>query len=203
MRPEVPDNADVGLMEAEIDAARRHEVDVAKLTRIDELLDRAHRRAIEEGVTGHKYEARVGGHRDEVANLGGRAGERLLDEHVLAGGEGGPGERVMGADRGRDDDRIDALVSEHLVGRARAPRVRVAAADRREGLRAHVAQRAKLVFREIRDVSREVRPPVAEADHADPYAVAIAHQPVPLCRSMSSGVRTSRRKSRPSDQPRA
>ena len=114
-----------------------------------------------------------------------------------------PGELVVSSDSRRNDDRIDAVVSDDLVGREDAAGVGVAAGDRAESLRAHVAKRDELVFRKLGEIACEVRPPVAEPDHADADAVADAHQSVPLRRSMRSGVRRSRRRSRASDQPRA
>src|SRR6185369_17721205 len=69
VRPHVPDHAHVGLVKAEIDAARGDEVNVSQLAGIDELLDRPYRRAVEERMARHQYAPRVGGYGHEVANL--------------------------------------------------------------------------------------------------------------------------------------
>ena len=50
MRREIPDDAGVGLMEAEVHAAYRDEVDVPQLSRVDQLFDPHHGRAVQEGV---------------------------------------------------------------------------------------------------------------------------------------------------------
>ena len=57
VRPEIPRNADVGLVEPEVHAARRDEVDVAELARVDEITDRVDGRAVEERVARHQGQA--------------------------------------------------------------------------------------------------------------------------------------------------
>ena len=56
MRAEVPDDAHVGLVQPEVHAARRDEVDLAELAGIDQLADRDDRRAVEERVARHQHE---------------------------------------------------------------------------------------------------------------------------------------------------
>ena len=56
MRREVPDHADVLLVQAEVDALGGDEVDVAQLAGVDDLLDLAHGRAEDEGVADHERE---------------------------------------------------------------------------------------------------------------------------------------------------
>ena len=57
MWPQIPEHACVRLVEAEIDATHRHEVDVAEFAGVDELLDAHDGRAVEERMAGQKYEA--------------------------------------------------------------------------------------------------------------------------------------------------
>jgi hypothetical protein len=83
VRREVPRDADVGLMQAEVHTARRDEVDLAELLRRDQVADHVHRRAVEERVAGHQHEPAVGGDCDQVTRRVARRGERLLDEDVL------------------------------------------------------------------------------------------------------------------------
>ena len=123
MRAEVPDDAHVGLVQAEVHAARRDEVDLAELAGVDQALDRRHRRAVEERVAGHSTRPFASATLDQLARLLGRRRERLLDEDVLAGLERRHRERVVGRDGRRDRDRLDRLVA------AARPRSRVVQAN--------------------------------------------------------------------------
>src|ERR1051325_1540211 len=76
VRAEVPGDTDVALVQAEVHAARRDEVDVAEVAVRDQVADRVDRRAVEEGVAGHQDEVALGCALQEVARLHGRCGER-------------------------------------------------------------------------------------------------------------------------------
>src|SRR6266542_1933073 len=54
VRTEVPDDTHIRLVQPEIHPARRDEVDLAEVTRMDEVADDVDGRAIEEGVRGHQ-----------------------------------------------------------------------------------------------------------------------------------------------------
>ena len=57
MRREIPDDADVRLVETEIHAARRDEVEIAQLARLDQVRWIGNdRRAVEEGVSRHQHQ---------------------------------------------------------------------------------------------------------------------------------------------------
>ena len=92
---------------------------VAELARVDELLQLAHARVVEQEVAGHQDEVALGGERDELVHLGALHRRRLLDEDVLAGLERLLGERVVGRHRRRDHDRVELGVGQQLgeVGR--------------------------------------------------------------------------------------
>ena len=61
------------------------EAHLAELAGVDDLLDLAHRRAVDEGVADHERAGRLAAASRELGGLGDRRRERLLDEHVLAG----------------------------------------------------------------------------------------------------------------------
>ena len=96
------------------------------VARVDELLQLAHARVVEEQVARHQHEAARLGERDELLHLGGAHRRRLLDEDVLAGLERLLGERVVGRDGRRDHDRLELGVGEQLVVGAGRERVREA-----------------------------------------------------------------------------
>ena len=95
VRSEIPDDADVRLVQSEIDATRRDRVDLAELARDDELGSRIHRRAEEERVVRHQHGGRrsLHGEGDGVLS-GGR--KRLLDEYVLSSVESEGSQLVNG-----------------------------------------------------------------------------------------------------------
>ncbi len=208
VRGQVPDDADVRLVQAEVDPAHGDEVDLAELARLDQLLHAHDRGAVDERVARHQDEPAPIRREREVSC--GRRGvsERLLDEDVLSGRERGGCELVVARDGGRDRDRVDRRVLEHLVVRLDAADVGEALADGLEPLGPLVAQQLHVRAGRVAEVPDEVRPPVAEADDGDanrrrlgPVAV-LRHQVVPVCRRRSIGVRSRSRASRPSDQLR-
>ena len=125
---EIPDDAHVGLVQAEIHPAHREEVEVAERTGVQELLDLHHGWAVEERVTRHQDEPRRASALDEVTCLEGRGAERLLDEDVLPGIERRRGKRVVGRYGGGDRDGVQpgsASISSNDVV-VRMPGVRLA-----------------------------------------------------------------------------
>ena len=69
VRAEVPDDAHVGLVQPEVHAARRDEVDLAELAGADQVADHVDRRAVEERVPGHQDEAALVGELDQLDRL--------------------------------------------------------------------------------------------------------------------------------------
>ena len=214
VRPEVPDDADVGLMQAQIHATRGNEVDLAELARVDEALDHRDRWAVEEGVAGHEDELVLLREPRELDYLLGGGGQRLLDEHVLSGFERGHREGVVARDRRGDRNGIEIAVPQELLIQCGAGDAGKAARDRLEGARPRIAHMRDVEHRRLCEVANEIRAPVPDPDDADTDAcgsrirrhVALLyrrHQPVSRFRNISSGVRRSRRRSRPSDHPRA
>ena len=216
VRAEIPDDAHIGLMQAEIHTARRDEVDVAELTRPDQLLDRHDRRAVEERMPGHEDEAETGREPEQALRLARRRGEGLLDEHVLAGFERRLGELEVCRDRCGDRDGVDLGVGEDVPEARGAAKGREAAPDRVDGGAAGVAYHDRVCAVHLVEVPHEVGPPVAEADDGHPHRQVVRSCPAgsraalegrahaaPFPRRTAKGVRTRSRRSRPSDQPRA
>ena len=207
---QIPDDADVGLVEAEVDAAGRDEIDLAELPGIDEALDRGHRRAVDERVAGHEDQVVAICHLGQLEDVLAGRGERLLHEDMLAGLEGGPCERVVRRNGRRDRNGVDVSVAKDVFVPGRASDAGVAPGDGIERFLPHVAGPGELEHRRLGEVPNEVRAPVAEAHDCDPdgrrcRAVGRLprHQPVSFGRKTSAGVRSSRRRSSPSDHPRA
>ena len=208
MRAEVPHDAHVGLVQSEIHTAGGNEVDLAELAGVDEALDCGHRRAVEEGMSGHEHEPIAPRELGQLDHVLRGSGQRLLDEDMLAGFQCCLRKRVVSRDRCRNRDRLDRGIAEKLFVMGRARKRRITARQRFHRLRTDVAERRDVERWRFGQVADEIRPPVAQADDADPHALAASpglrrHQPVSRLRSMRRGVRSSRRTSRPKDQPRA
>ncbi len=84
VRTEIPDHADVALMQTQVHSARGNEVDVAKLAGFEQPLDRAYRRAVDEVWPHIRRPIRSRQLARSSAEFAGLC-KRLLDEHVLAG----------------------------------------------------------------------------------------------------------------------
>jgi len=178
VRGEVPDHAHVLLVQAQVHALGGDEVDLAEVAGVDELLDLAHRWAEDEGVADHEREATLGGEVDQLAGLRRVRGHGLLDEDVLAGLEGGPGEGMVRADRREDEHGVDVRVGEDLVVLGGDGHRRVAGLSLLEGLRPGVADPLDLRPRQFAVVAQEVGAPVAVADEGDAEGT-VGHRSVP------------------------
>ena len=200
MRAEIPDDADVGLVQSEVDAARGDEVELAERHRVDHLLDGDDRRAVEERVARHQRPAGLAGEPHELGRLLRARCEGLLDEHVLAELQSLRGEVEVRRHRRRDHDRFDVVVRQHLEIRRRPPNGRVAAPPVIQPLLAHVAHDDDLRLLELDEVAKEIRPPVAEPH--DRHAERLAHR-VAFGRKICNGVLRSSTMSPQNDQLRA
>ena len=164
MSGEVPDDADILLVQAEVDALHGHKAHLAELAGIDELFDLAHRRAVDEGVAHHEREVALGGERREVDALLGRRGEWLLDEHVLAGKQGRLAELIVGADGRGDEHAVYLGIAEHIVDRGGRLHRRIAALGLVENRRAQIADPLEVRIGDIHVVAQQIGSPVAVAD---------------------------------------
>ena len=129
MRPKVPDDADIGLMQPEVHAARGDEVDLPQLAIIDQTLDRGDGGAVEERVARHQDEAALIGSLGQLYDLLRRRSQRLLDENVLPRVERCHREREVSGNRSRDRHRVERLVLQHLLEVHRAGDPRIATRD--------------------------------------------------------------------------
>ena len=133
---------------------------------LDQLLDGPQPGMEEQQVPDHEPAVGVLGGLDELARLGDRERERLLDEEVLAGGEHAHAERMVGRHRGRDRDTVDGVVGEHLVEVGGHARLGVQLAVAAQVVVGEVAGPGELA--DASEVASEVRAPVAQADDRQP-----------------------------------
>ena len=141
-----------------------------------DLVDRAFDRPV--------VQLHVADQRDEPARLGGlderarllrRERERLLDQHVLAGGDRSRGDR--GVVVGADDDRVDRVRADELAVVGRAKRDAVLLAEVVDNAGREVAEAADRVLRQL-EQERQVHDlgDLAAADHADADGDVRAHR---------------------------
>ena len=139
---------------------------------------------VDRALDGPVVQLHVADQRDEPARLGRlderprllrRERERLLDEHVLAGGDRRRGDR--GVVVGADDDRVDRVGGDELAVVGRAQRDAVLLAELVDDARREVAEPADRVLRQL-EQERQVHHlrDLAAADHADADGHARAHR---------------------------
>ena len=154
--------------------------DLTELAGVDELLQLEDAGVVEEEMAGHEDEVAPLGDRDELVDLVTLHRGRLLHEDVLARLERSLRELVVRRNRGRDDDRVERRVLEHLLEGLGPARLRVA-----------TLELVRLALRRIREprevcevgkVAREVLPPLAEAGLPDPdrHSFQTFSEPVPF-----------------------
>ena len=85
---EAPERVLVAAYRAEVHAVAVDVEDLARLARVDGSFSFATPRVVEKEVPGHEHEAALLRERDELLGVVRAEGHRLLDEDVLAGGEG-------------------------------------------------------------------------------------------------------------------
>ena len=197
MGREVPGDADVRLVETEVDPARRNEVELSQLSRLDEVADGNHRGAVEEGVSRHQHQTATLCELDELEALTRRRGKRLLDEDVSASSAARPSGKCVDTGVANATTSIvsSARTSSKLVGLHR----RIPALNQLKALDIAIANRDDLGAGEFVEVPNEVRAPVSEADDCDADR---AHRVAFRWRRSANGVRRRSLRSRPIDHPR-
>ncbi len=115
MGPEVPDNAHIALVQAQVHAAGRDEIEIAELPAGEDLLHRSHRRAVEERLARHEHDVGGRGRVQQRLHLLARRRKRLLDESVLPGGQALRRQVEVRVDGRRQDDRVEGVVLHQVV----------------------------------------------------------------------------------------
>ena len=136
-------------------------------------------------MAGHQHQVELLGERDQLGGLVGGAGQRLLDQHVLAGLERAADQVVVGVRRGGDRHRFDPRVGERRVEVALDPDAGMAAAEVFGAAFVLLAEPHQAELRALDDVADDVRSPVAVADdhgadcscwvHAAPFLLRTTH----------------------------
>jgi hypothetical protein len=122
---------------------------------------------VDEQVVDHQHAPARVGQGGQLVGVGGRDGERLLDEGVLPRLERQLRQRRVGGDRGGDHHRVEVRVLQEVLvpGGEAGLGERLALAV--EQALVEVAAPRQPAARQAGEVADEVRPPVVEADHAD------------------------------------
>ena len=165
MRPQIPDHADVPLMETQVDPARRNEENVADRAGFEQALHSPHRRAVDKRVTAHQDPSLVSGERRKVVRKLAGGCERLLDEHVLARLERSSRKVVVSMYRRSDHHRFDARVVEHTLDARGHARRGDAPSMLRQTLSVEIADPADLGVGVLGDNTQQIWSPIPEADH--------------------------------------
>ena len=174
MRSKVPDHADIRLVEAEIYAARRNEVDVAELAVVDQGLDHRHGGAVQERVPRHHHQPGALRARDEIRRFLHGSSERFLDKDVFPGVQGGCGQLVVCGDGGRYCDRVERIIGQQRVEAPRPLDAWKASVELRESTGIDVAYPREFCFGQLVKVPDEVRAPVPEPDDGHPHGFPAA-----------------------------
>ncbi len=115
VRAEIPDDAHITLVQPEVHPAGGDEVDLAELVLLDQPPRRANRRAVQEGLSAHEHAGVRVRQVDQALRFLAGAGERLLDEGVLACLQALQREPVVRVDRGGEDDGIELRILQKIV----------------------------------------------------------------------------------------
>jgi hypothetical protein len=163
---------------------------LAELAGVDELLHPAEPGVVEQQVTRHEGEVARLGERDQLLHLLSPHRGRLLDEDVLPGFERLLRKVVVRGDGRRDHDRLDGVVGDEVVERARHARARVALGVLRAAGLVRVADPREVG--QLTDDADDVLPPPADARMGDAgqsfqtFSLVIPARPVALRRSTTS-----------------
>ena len=142
-------------------------------------------------VADHEDALGLVGAADEVLGVGRRQGHRLLDEDVLAGGQGLAGQSVVAGGVGRDDHGLDLGVGEDLAGVGRHLDARTGGLVGLQHLRAEVADGLQATGPDVVKVADVILAPSAAADHRHGN-----HRHAPTLTAPGLGRRIDRKNSR-------
>src|SRR5207237_6984651 len=109
---QVPQDVDVALDQAQVDAYGVDVEEVAQGAGGDQVADLLHCGRVAVGVVAHEDPLAALGQLDHRRALGNGRGQRFLDQHVLVGAQRRGGDLVVGAGRRRHRHRVAAGVVE-------------------------------------------------------------------------------------------
>ncbi len=168
MRREVPDDAHIALVQSQVDAAGRDEVNVAERSLAEQPLDCPHRGAVDERVSAHQGPVVLLGRLYKVIGKVAGIRQRFLDKHVLARLKRLRRQFVVGV-HGRGDHDCVHIWSRHhareVRGRAGAP---IPAAELLQALVVAIAQPSDLNALLLGEDTQQVRSPISQPDHGNP-----------------------------------
>jgi hypothetical protein len=133
----------------------------------DQFPDLAHGAGVHEGVVHHEHQFAAGGLLDETLGGFDARCHGLLDQHMLAGGQGIQRQGSMGGDGSGFDDGIDARIGDQIWGAPGGADGRVAFPHGRQAVRIQVADRIDRGSSGFRKTADQVGSPIAAADHAN------------------------------------
>ena len=145
---------------------------------------------VEQQVTWHEGEVACLGQCDELLHLLAAHRGRLLDEDVLPGFERLLREAVVRGNGRRDHNRLDGVVGDEVVERARHPRARIALRELRTAGLVRVTDPREVG--QLPHDADDVLPPPADARVGDAgqsfqtFSLVIPARPVALRRSTTS-----------------
>ncbi len=172
MGAERPERVLLGPQLAQVEAVAVDVVDVAELAGVHQVLEPLEAGVVLEQVAHHQRAPGGAGRLHHGLGLLGGLGERLLDEAVLAGPEHAKRERGVGGHRGGDHHGVELGIVQQVVERRGGARAREARRHAVEHLLVAVTDPAQLGVGQTVEVAGQVRPPVAEPDHADLHRAA-------------------------------
>jgi hypothetical protein len=167
VRRQVPNDIHVVLEDAEVDAHRVDEQDVADFAFVDEVGHFPYRRAVDEHVIDEQQTADLCGHCDQLFGLGDRGRQRFLDEHMLAAVEGGFRQGEMSPDRGGDDDGVDLVVGEDILDVRGGGCGGILVADCSEAIRPGITKPGQMRVRARVQVADQVWSPISQPDYSN------------------------------------
>ena len=166
MRRKVPESIQVLPDYPQIEPLPIYVENLAELALLYQLTKVANGLGVEERVPHHEHalrRLRLGDHRVAVGH---RQGERLLDEHLLAGAE--RRDRMLGVERCRrgQNDRVDLRGRECILEAFTDPRIRIALGARRPVRWIGLADQREIAVGDIPEVAGQLGAPIAESDEA-------------------------------------
>ena len=168
VRRQIPDDIDIVLKQAKVDAHGIEIVQFSKIAVVDEPFYGLDRTGVDESMVHHDLQPLLFGQVDEALGLfhGGR--ERFLHEQVLAVGQHLHAKRIMSRNRCGDDNGIDVGRLQDVVGIIGQPTYgRELPTDEIQTLRSRIADSRHLHIVKGVEVPDQIRSPVAAADYAN------------------------------------